>query len=186
MTILVVDCSQLAKKYNIVTHVKDILRDCSDVKSTNFPLLYSNTRPGPPKVKLTQLLKKSHKTIMCFVVRLHYAVHVMNELYGDEMKLDFETFPELEVVFRELEMELKTYHNTSDTKPIRRIALPGIHASDELIGETCVRIKTVANRLSNIVQELDGVVNHLSMLHPANISFAIAEVVRNTINEYYT
>jgi hypothetical protein len=115
LTNLVVD-SQLAKKYNIVNHVKNILRECNDVTATTFPLLYSNTLAGTPRVKLTQLLKKSHKMIMCFVVRLHYAVHVLNSLEDQGIAFDFKTFPELELVLRELETEMKTYI-TSDKKP---------------------------------------------------------------------
>jgi len=190
LTNLVVD-SQLAKKYNIVNHVKNILRECNDVTATMFPLLYSNTLAGTPRVKLTQLLKKSHKMIMCFVVRLHYAVHVMNELYGEGMKFDFKTFPELELVFRELKTELKTYI-TSDTKPNRRTTVPENLPSQEaewnddgLINEICQTIHAFATRLVNIADEAEDIINNLRKLRLANISTVIAEIVRKTMNEEY-
>jgi len=191
LTNLVVDCSQLAKKYNIVTHVKNILRECNDVTLTTFPLLYSNTLSGPPKVKLTQLLKKSHKMIMCFVVRLHYAVHVMKQVYGKDIKLDFKTFPELEDVFCELETELEMYHMTLETKPNRQTTVPENLPSDDLtnlpsddlINETCETLHAFATRLVNMADEFEEIRNNLWKLRRSNISTAIAEIVRKAMNE---
>jgi len=185
LTNLVVD-SQLAKKYNIVNHVKNILWECNDVTATIFPLLYSNTLAGTPRVKLTQLLKKSHKMIMCFVVRLHYAVHVLNSLEDQGIAFDFKTFPELELVLRELETEMKTYI-TSDKKPDRRTTVSGNQEGewndDGLINEICQTIHTFATRLTNIADEAKEIINNLRNLRPANISTVIAEIARKTMSE---
>jgi len=107
---------------------------------------------------------------------LHYAVHVMNELYGKEMKFDFETFPELELVCRELETELKTYI-MSDTKPNRRTTVPENLPSQEaewnddgLINEIFQTIHAFATRLVNIADEAKGIINNLrSCVRPTSL-----------------
>jgi len=120
---------------------------------------------------------------MCFVVRLHYAVHVMKQVYGKDIKLDFKTFPQLEDVFCELETELEMYHMTLETKPNRQTTVPENLPSDDLINETCETLHAFATRLVNMADEFEEIRNNLWKLRRSNISTAIAEIVRKAMNE---
>ena len=62
---------QLTKRFEIVQHFKSALEECRDVKS-KLPNLY--------RANLKKLTKKSQKKIMIFVVRLHFAMYVLNTL----------------------------------------------------------------------------------------------------------
>jgi hypothetical protein len=99
---------QITKQYKIVKHCKTALQECPDMAVSKFPHLYD--------ANLNKLLKKSQRKIMIFVVRLHYAVHVVNniETTSEKWKMDFATFPELHNVLSELEFDLKM-SDKSDT-----------------------------------------------------------------------
>jgi hypothetical protein len=93
-------CIQITKQYKIAKYFKTALEQCPDVTETVFPHLYH--------VNVNKLLKKSQKKIMIFVVRLHYARHVLNTFECIPIwNFNFKTFPELREVLMELEFDLK-------------------------------------------------------------------------------
>jgi hypothetical protein len=63
----------------------------------------------------------------------------MNELYNDGIEFDFKTFPELELVFWELETKLKM-HITLDTKPNRGTTVPENLPSQEAVEENWFKL----------------------------------------------
>ena len=72
---------QLTKRFEIVQHFKSALEECWDVKS-KLPNLY--------RANIKKLTKKSQKKIMIFVVRLHFAMYVLNTLEeGKKMEIGF-------------------------------------------------------------------------------------------------
>lgn len=74
----------------------------------DFPFLYGN-RKGNVRGQPTfgKLIKLSMRKIMVFVVRLHYAVHVLNVVETNPKVFNFQTFPELKNVLLQVEWELK-------------------------------------------------------------------------------
>jgi hypothetical protein len=66
--------------FKIVQHFKAALEECRDVKS-KFPNLH--------KANVKKLTKKSQKKIMIFIVRLHFAMYLLNILGGKKMEIGF-------------------------------------------------------------------------------------------------
>ena len=70
---------QLTKRFKIVQHFKSALEECHDIKS-KFPNLY--------RANLKKLTKKSQKKIMIFVIKLHFAMYVLNTLEEGPKKME--------------------------------------------------------------------------------------------------
>jgi hypothetical protein len=62
---------QLTEMFKIAQHFKTALEECRDIKS-KLPNLH--------KANVKKLTKKSQKKIMIFVVRLHFAMYMLNIL----------------------------------------------------------------------------------------------------------
>jgi hypothetical protein len=63
---------------------------------------------GNKKSGLNKCTKVYFRQLMIFVVRLHYSHYLMCELYDDKSKFDFDTFPQLPLVFDEIELALRS------------------------------------------------------------------------------
>lgn len=101
---------QIVKKYSIQEFFKAAVLFCKDVDSTKYPRLFISSHDATTKNKKQDLfnqLNKIHSNqMMTFVVRLHYAHHLMNQLYGAKSKFDFKTYPILIRVFDAIEREM--------------------------------------------------------------------------------
>jgi hypothetical protein len=138
---------QLTKTFKMVQHFKTALEECHDVTEYDFPKLL--------KANVNKLTKKSQKKIMIFVVRLHFAMHVLNILEkGKKWKLDFFTFPELQKVMLELELDLKMVEKLDENKPSPNAPI----MTDDGISS---RITAIKMELASIVEARQDMVKEL-------------------------
>jgi hypothetical protein len=70
---------QLTKTFKIVQHFKTALEECRD--KSKFPNLH--------KANVNKLTKKSQVKIIIFIVRLHFAMHMLNIFEGKKMEIGF-------------------------------------------------------------------------------------------------
>lgn len=104
------------QKIQIVIHFRQAIEACKkeDVILRSVPSFFHNSDgaspPGFVKASINKLVKKSHKKIMCFIVRwLHYAFYLMHDdefLFGIVTNFNFQTFPEVQIILEELEFKL--------------------------------------------------------------------------------
>ena len=144
---------QLTKRFEIVQHFKSALEECRDVKS-ELPNLY--------RANLKKLTKKSQKKIMIFVVRLHFAMYVLNTLENGpkKWKLDFATFPELREVLSELESDIMMEEKVDEHElsPNKTELVCVAEARDDIVKELddmkqcIVRVQTILNNISTELQ----------------------------------
>jgi len=139
---------QITKQYRIVKHFKTALQECADMTRSKFPHLYD--------ANVNKLLKKSQRKIMIFVVRLHYAVHVVNNIESSEKwKMDFATFPELHDVLSELEFDLKMSDKSDTHKSSRNSPATTTEAISTRITAIRMELELCGSTRENMVKELE-------------------------------
>jgi hypothetical protein len=122
------------KAYDIYKHAVVALEECENVTKINFPHLHTrNTQTGlssSSKENIRMCLKKSERNILIFVVRLHYAITVCNAFRVAPERRDlvairfnFDTFPELEAVLMELELDRECAVKCTNRKKMTRVKL---------------------------------------------------------------
>jgi hypothetical protein len=151
--------------FKIVQHFKTALEECHDVKS-KLPNLH--------KANVKKLTKKSQKKIMIFIIRLHFAMYVLNILEGKKWKLDFATFPELKKLLSELEYDLTMVEKLDEHNPIPNLP---IMTNDGI--PTC--ITAIKTELADMKQSIDRVQTILDNFS-TELQFTVA-VTRATMLE---
>jgi hypothetical protein len=149
------------KQYGILEYFKEAVRSCDDVSMANYPHLFLNVSAAPKKVNLfSKLSKKLVRDIMTFVVRLHYANYLNQHLYKIDSKFDFKTYPQLKLVFSEMENELDLKARSIARKD--KSALPVVGESDGAAShaasenfETSDRLGSVVNNVCNALRDFE-------------------------------
>jgi hypothetical protein len=174
------------------------LQDCKDVTKESFPLLDANKTGNPPKsiASIVKLNSMPQAKIMLFVVRLHYAIHVMTQLDKRYVKkFDFECFPELKVVLKLVEKELKRIMMGGKNRKFGKASGGGSEGGLENIlskianleNQTQAILKTAAQKASMSIQsELKKIKNDVQELLNSNemmIKGVMASAVSATVEK---
>jgi hypothetical protein len=101
---------------------------------------------------------------MIFVVRLHYAIHVINTILDNkDLEMNFTTFPELRDVLMELDFDLKMAEKLDERKRSPSVSTPSPNTpstADQAISKRITvmetELKSIDEAREKIVKEVEG------------------------------
>jgi len=145
-------------------HFRKCIRDCDDITSDSFPLLAKNKYKSSEKKgkNVSKLTNMSQRKIIIFIVRLHYAMNIMNHVPAEpeNLEFNFKTFPEMKKCFEELERDLEEKEGRGKKQELVKIkSKAGIQA---IVSKCTKMVKTLKKRTATTLQQLHEVEDDLS------------------------
>jgi len=103
------------------------------------------------------------RKIIIFIMRLHFAMNIMNHIptKPENLKFNFKTFPEMKKCFKELERDLEEKEGRVKRQDIKIGSKPEINA---IVSKCAKMVKALKKRTASTLQQLHEVEDDLSLI----------------------